>query len=113
MAIRFRIRSHSRFRVDCPVYFLGSNFLGKGSLVDLSRTGTRIEGEHTVPRGTLLAVRLFLPDREAPVRIDRASVRWCHGRDFGLQIHRISPGDSKRLGQFIRILAYKPFFWLS
>lgn len=113
MGIRFRIRSHTRFRLDCPVYFMGTNFLGRGSLVNLSKSGSRIEGDQTVFPGTTLALRLFLPDKEAPVRVEQATVRWSNGTEFGLQILNMPPEDDSRLGQFIKILSYKPFFWLS
>ncbi len=113
MAIRFQIRSYLRFPVECPVYFLGPDFLGKGTIVNLSKAGSQIVGDQSVQRGTPIALRVFLPDQEAPVRIARARVRWSAGREFGLQNLTLHPDEQTRLARYIRHLACKPACWVS
>lgn len=113
MPIRFRIRSYSRFHLECPVYFLGPRFLGKGTVLNLSKGGSRIQGDHPVRKGTPLALRVLLPDQTEPVCIERARVRWSNGHEFGLQITQVPHEEYTRLARFLRILVYRPFFWRS
>ena len=101
MGRRFSIRSYSRFPVECPIYFLGDRFLGKGTVLDLSRVGWRVDGDHVVQAGIHVALRVFLPDQDSPVRIDRAAVRWSRGQEFGLEIMLMQPQEKARLRRFI------------
>ena len=104
MTKRFSIRSYSRFPIECPIYFLGDRFLGKGTVLDLSRVGWRVDGDQDVYAGSNLALRVYLPDQEFPVKIDRAAVRWSRGQQFGLEIMLMHPEDKARLKRFISSL---------
>lgn len=113
MATRFYFRSHNRFQVQCPVYFLGGSFLGRGTAIDVSQDGWRVEGDHQVKRGMHLAVRLFLPDQDPPVRVERATVRWCSDQEFGLQILKMDPPEQQRLSHFVKSLVQRSYAWRS
>ncbi len=113
MATRFYLRSHNRFQVECPVYFLGGAFLGKGTAIDLSPDGWRVEGDHQVTRGMYLSVRIFLPDQDPPVRVERATVRWCRDQEFGLKILKIDPREQQRLSHFVKSLVQRSYAWRS
>ena len=100
----FSIRSYRRFRLDCPIYFLGNQFLGKGTVVNVSRVGWRIQGDYLVQPGHELALRVALPDDERPIAIERARVRWSYGSEFGMEMLLIDPKEKARLNRFISSL---------
>jgi hypothetical protein len=51
----------------------------------------RIQGEHAIEPGLDLALRLTFADDGPTIEIERATVRWVDGYDFGLDFVRISP----------------------
>ncbi len=105
---RFVIRTYNRLPVRCQLYYLGDEFLGKGTVMNLSRTGFRVLGDHQVVPGMEFSVRLTLPDKDEPVEIQRVAVRWVREQLFGVKILLMSPEGSERLGNFLsaRLRAY-------
>jgi len=73
---------------------------------NLSQSGMRIQGEHTLEPGLDLALRLTLSDGGPTIEVERATVRWVDGYDFGLDFVRLSPLVTKHisdvLGQQVR-----------
>ncbi|MFZ3012715.1 MAG: PilZ domain-containing protein, partial [Nitrospira sp.] len=63
---KFVIRTYHRIPVRCVVYYLGGDFLGKGTVINLCRNGFRVLGDHQVAPGMELVVRLTLPDKDEP-----------------------------------------------
>ena len=98
---RFVIRTYHRIPVRCLLYYMGGEFLGKGTVMNLSRSGFRVLGDHQVVPGTELTVRLALPDKDEPVEIQRAVVRWVRGLLFGVKIVTLSPDGEDRVGSFL------------
>ena len=98
---RFVIRTYHRIPVRCQVYYLGGEFLGKGVVMNLSRTGFRVMGDHQVVPGVEFSVRLTLPDKDEPVEIQRVVVQWVRGLLFGVKILKFSPEGEERLGNFL------------
>jgi hypothetical protein len=107
-ASRFVIRTYHRIPVRCDIYYLGGEFLGKGTVMNLSRNGFRVLGDHPVVPGVELAVRPSLPDKDEPVEIQRAVVRWVRGLLFGAKVIMVKPDDQDRMGTFLsaRLRAY-------
>jgi len=60
-------------------------------VTNLSQSGVRIQGEHTVEPGLSLSLRIKLPDDGPTIEIDRATVRWVDGYDSGLEFDCLSP----------------------
>jgi len=98
---RFVIRTYHRIPVRCLLYYMGGEFLGKGTVMNLSRSGFRVLGDHQVVPGMELTVRLALPDKDEPVEIQRAMVRWVRGLLFGVKIVTLSPDGEDRVGSFL------------
>lgn len=107
-ANKFVIRTYHRIPVRCVVYYLGGDFLGKGTVMNLCRNGFRILGDHQVVPGMELVVRLTLPDKDEPVEIQRVVVRWARGLLFGGKVVTMSPEGEDRIGTFLssRLRAY-------
>lgn len=108
MTSKFVIRTYHRIPVRCQLYYMGGAFLGKGTVMNLSRSGFRVLGDHQVVPGMELIVRLALPDRDEPVEIQRVVVRWVRGLLFGAKVVTMSPDGEDRVGTFLssRLRAY-------
>ncbi|HSA62746.1 MAG TPA: PilZ domain-containing protein [Nitrospiraceae bacterium] len=98
---KFVIRTYHRIPVRCVLYYMGGEFLGKGTVMNLSRNGFRVLGDHQVVPGTELIVRLSLPDKDEPVEIQRVVVRWVRGLLFGAKVVKMSPDGEDRVGTFL------------
>ncbi|OQW34083.1 MAG: hypothetical protein A4E19_18910 [Nitrospira sp. SG-bin1] len=107
-ANKFVIRTYHRIPVRCAAYYLGGDFLGKGTVMNLCRNGFRVLGDHQVVPGMELVVRLTLPDTDEPVEIRRVVVRWVRGLLFGAKVVTMSPEGEDRVGTFLsaRLRAY-------
>jgi hypothetical protein len=105
---KFVIRTYHRIPVRCVLYYMGGEFLGRGTVMNLSRNGFRVLGDHQVVPGMELIVRLSLPDKEEPVEIERVVVRWVRGLLFGAKVTRMAPSGEDRVGNFLssRLRAY-------
>jgi hypothetical protein len=105
---KFVIRTYHRIPVRCVLYYMGGEFLGKGTVMNLSRNGFRVVGDHQVVPGMELVVRMSLPDKEEPVEIERVVVRWVRGLLFGAKVIRMAPDGEDRVGNFLssRLRAY-------
>lgn len=100
----FRIRAYRRFSMQCPVFYLCEKFIAQGTVWNFSRKGWRVDGEHDVPVGTVLALCVFLPDQRVPMTIERAIVRWSRGQEFGLETLYMQPEQNVRFKCFVKDL---------
>ena len=105
---RFVIRTYHRIPVRCAMYYMGEEFLGKGTVMNLSRNGFRVLGDHHVVPGMELVVQMSLPDKDEPVEIQRVVVRWVRGLLFGARMLTVRPDGEDRIGTFlsVRLRAY-------
>jgi hypothetical protein len=99
---RFVLRKNQRFRASVPVLYSGNGVAGEGMAKDLSLSGWQIRGNEPVSVGMLLVLRVFPRGEPEPLRIDRATVRWVKGLEFGVVLD--SP-SRKVLDRIERIVA--------
>ncbi len=83
------------------MYYMGEEFLGKGTVMNLSRSGFRVLGDYHVVPGMELVVRLSLSDKDEPVEIQRVVVRWVRGLLFGAKVLTVKPDGENRIGTFL------------
>jgi hypothetical protein len=57
----------------------------------------RIQGDHAVEPGLDLALRVTFADDDPPIEVERATVRWVDGYDFGLYFAHLSPLAAKHI----------------
>ncbi len=69
-----------RFKVHLPISCSGSSLIVEGIVVNLSLGGCTIDSEQKVQRWKYLTLRIFLPNQDAPLVVDRAQVRWSRRR---------------------------------
>jgi hypothetical protein len=98
---RFVLRPYRRIPTWRVLYYLSGECVGKGVVTNLSQLGMRVQGEHAVKPGLELALRLTLADDGPPIEIERATVRWVEGYDFGLDLVRLSPLAAKHIAHLL------------
>ena len=98
---RFVLRPYRRIPTWRVLYYLSGECVGKGVVTNLSQLGMRVQGEHAVKPGLELALRLTLADDGPTIEIERATVRWVAGYDFGLDLVRLSPLAAKHIAHLL------------
>jgi hypothetical protein len=61
----------------------------------------RVQGDHAVEPGLNLALRIKFADCGTPIEIERATVRWVDGYDFGLDLVLVSPLAAKHIAHLL------------
>lgn len=94
-------RKHPRFAVKFRSSFSSSHMVaGVGTVTDLSVGGCRVATETAVTSGTMLEMRLQLPDGQPVLEIGLATVRWARGGEFGVEFLRLG-GDVRERMQLL------------
>ncbi len=96
------IRKHLRFAVRLPISFTGGGVADEGVVSSLSEEGCAVESNTGLERGACLNLNILMPDHFAPMTVDLATVRWVHGRRFGLEFLHIRPEARARLGRIVK-----------
>jgi hypothetical protein len=94
-ATRFVLRPYRRIPTWLALYYLSGECVGKGVATNLSQSGMRIQGDHAVEPGLDLALRVTFADDDPPIEVERATVRWVDGYDFGLDFVQLTPLAAK------------------
>jgi len=94
---RFVLRPYRRIPTWYSSYYMSASVIGKGVVKNLSRTGLRVLGDHSLTPGTDVCIRLTLGESDPPLEISRATVRWANRYEFGLQIEHLTPHAAHRL----------------
>ncbi|HXV68239.1 MAG TPA: hypothetical protein VD738_04870 [Nitrospira sp.] len=95
------MRRQSRFPVSWPVLYGGAEFLAEGTVLDLTRIGWRVAGAMPVVPGMPLTLAVWVPDKQDPIRIERATVLWVNGCEFAIEAHEMAPGDHAWVTEFL------------
>jgi len=97
----FVLRPYRRIPTWLVLYYLSGESVGKGIVTNLSRSGMRVQGDHAVEPGLDLGLRLTLEDNGTTIEIERATVRWVDGYDFGLDLVRFSPDVAMHIARLV------------
>jgi len=97
-------RKHTRFAVQLPVLFSGDQLSDSGTILNVSVEGCAIMSEAVIGTGVYLQWSMQLREREEPVKIDLAAVRWVSARRFGVEFIKIRSEEGERLNQFVKLL---------
>jgi len=100
-ATRFVLRPYRRIPTWLVLYYLSGECVGKGVVTNLSQLGMRIQGDHAVEPGLDLALRVTFADDVPPIEIERATVRWVDGYDFGLDLVLVGPLAAKSIARLL------------
>ena len=98
---RFVLRPYRRIPTWYSSYYMSGSVIGKGVVKNLSRTGLRVLGDHSLTPGTEVTIRLQLGETDPPLEISSATVRWADQYEFGLRIEHLTPHAAHRLAGLI------------
>jgi hypothetical protein len=101
-------RKHTRFAVQLPVSFSGDQLSDRGTILNLSAEGCAIMSETVAGVAVYLQLTMQLREREEPVQVDLAAVRWVSARRFGVEFIKIRAEEGERLKQFVKALELAP-----
>ena len=100
----FVMRKNQRLKRLVPVRYLRDGIAGEGIIKDLSLSGSYITGNTPVSVGMTLALQIFVPGDPAPLLIDRATVKWVKGSEFGVDLDSLQPQEAERITKVISTL---------
>lgn len=90
-------RKATRLPIEIPVEYMGKEFLGNGTVINVSPYGVLIRGDYLPIVGTNLFMRLFPSGDKEPLSVERAVVRWQRGSELGMEIISMTPEAHVRL----------------
>ncbi|HSL03712.1 MAG TPA: PilZ domain-containing protein [Nitrospiraceae bacterium] len=96
MAWFFR-RKHQRLTRLVSVRYIRDGIAGEGIINDLSLSGSDMTGNTPVSVGMVLALQMFVPRDPEPLLIDRATVIWVKGSEFGVNFDTPEPKVTERI----------------
>ena len=100
----FVMRKNQRLKRLVPVRYLRDGIAGEGIIKDLSLSGSYITGNTPVSVGMALAIQIFVPGDPVPLLIDRATVKWVKGSEFGVDFDSFQPKEAERITKVISTL---------
>ena len=100
----FVMRKNHRLKKLVPVRYLRDGIAGEGIIKDLSLSGSYITGNAPVSVGMALGLQIFVPGDPVPLLIDRATVKWVKGSEFGVDFDTPQPKVAERITQVISTL---------
>jgi hypothetical protein len=103
-------RKHARFAVQLPVSFNGDLISGEGegTILNLSADGCAITSATVAATAAYLQLTMQLREREEPVQVDLAAVRWSAAARFGVEFIKVRPEEVERLKRFVKVLESTP-----
>jgi len=70
----------------------------------LSKEGCAITSETVADAAVYLQLTMLLREREEPIQVDLAAVRWSVATRFGVEFIKIRPEEGERLKKFVEAL---------
>jgi len=100
-AKKFVLRPYRRIPTWYESYYMSGDLIGKGVVMNLSRSGLRVLGDHSLRPGMEVSVRFMADEKAPPIEIGRALVRWANEYEFGLQIDHVTPHTAHRIASLV------------
>jgi hypothetical protein len=97
-------RKHTRFAVQLPVSFSEGQLSERGTILNLSAEGCAITSDRVASVAAYLQLTMQLREREEPVYVDLAAVRWVSATRFGVEFIKIRSEEGERLKKFVNLL---------
>jgi hypothetical protein len=100
----FVMRKHQRLKKLVAIRYLGDEIAGEGIIKDLSLSGSYMTGNTPVSVGMALTLQMFVPGAPEPLLIDRVTVKWVKGSEFGVDFDTPEPKVAERITTVISTL---------
>ena len=99
-----KVRRSRRVDLRCELGFASDEIEGEAHVTNLSTGGCRAESDINMAEGLQFVVLLHLPG-QGPLKVERASVRWVKGNEFGLSFMLFLPSERAKLKKYLDSLA--------
>lgn len=97
-------RNATRFPSEFFVEYLGNQFLGRGTVLNLSPNGLLIRGDYLPIVGTRVSLRMVPPDGQGKLFVERAVVRWVGDSQLGMEFVVMAPVAHMRLAALMAVI---------
>jgi hypothetical protein len=100
-------RSTPRFRVEFRTLVNDKSGINDqvGTVLDLSLSGCQVRVPIMVYPKLVMELRIYAPDADRPILVERAVVQWVKGDTFGLHFLVLEKAELMRLGWVVAKLA--------
>lgn len=96
------VRRYSRFPVRWTMLYGSDELVAEGTVLDVTSLGWRLSGSMPVVPGMPLALKISIPERSAPLHIQRATVLWVKDHEFAIEANEMAPIDQAWVEEFLR-----------
>lgn len=96
-----KVRKSRRVDLRCQLGFSSDEIAGEAHVTNISTGGCRASSDVNVAEGLEFHVLLHLPDQPAPLKIERAAVRWVKENIFGLSFMLFLPTERAKLQAYL------------
>jgi hypothetical protein len=110
MATAEAVRTHPRFNVCWSIIYRGEDFIGQGTMIDISIQGGRFAGTMPVEPGMRLGIYVDPPHKTEQLFLDEAVVTWVSGNQFGTRFTKIRPQDLQWLAGYLDVAERRTSF---
>ena len=97
-------RKYPRFHVELQCSFMGDQYTGEGTVLDLSMEGCRMCCDTSLFKGTYVELFINLLGQTPPLPVELAVIRWSAGPAFGLEFIRIADRHQVRFRRYVQDL---------
>ncbi|GKS59470.1 hypothetical protein YTPLAS18_29970 [Nitrospira sp.] len=105
MGQHFLPRQDHRYPVRGTAVYMGDDFVGQASILNLSLGGVHLMGTYPVPPKSRISLRLYLGEGDEYVHVPKAAVRWTTGHEFGLRLGLLPEPARRQLLDRVTYLA--------
>lgn len=86
-----------RWPVRYPAQLISQEFYAEGTTLNASPGGLAIEASRPLSPGTIIYVRLLIPERGTSIDFQMCRVNWCSQDRIGLEAIDMDPREEERL----------------
>jgi PilZ domain len=95
-------REYERVPAKFPIMFDSRGVEGGGLAVDISMAGCTFHTKTELVEGSILQMRLEVPQESSPVRVEAVIIRTLRAGRVGVEFVQFENGERERLQRFIR-----------
>ncbi len=96
------LRPYHRIPTWYTSYYMSGGLIGKGVVMNLSRSGMRVLGDHSLTPGTQVSIRVTVEEAGPPLEVPRASIQWVNQYEFGVKIEQLSQTTAHRIASLVK-----------
>jgi hypothetical protein len=100
-------RQAARVRMHVRIFFTTEGIEGEGVVLDLTKSGCRVQCEGEISVGAEIEAHIYSPDYDWPLKVRRAIVRWTKAGEFGVEFLELLPAQRERLRRFLAEKKFK------